>query len=78
MYYQGERHCHLFETMIDKDRDNLFLGEDYSFVKRANNIGFKSYLASKVSLGHIGSYEYSQDNEEKLKEYYITENESVI
>jgi hypothetical protein len=78
MYYQGERHCHLFETMIDKDRDNLFLGEDYSFVKRANNIGFKSYLASKVSLGHIGPYEYSQDNEEKLKEYYITENESVI
>ena len=53
MRFQGETHCHIFETMIDKNRDNMFLGEDYSFVKRANDIGFKSYLASKVSLGHI-------------------------
>tara|TARA_R100000008_G_scaffold84724_1_gene72867 strand:+ start:5643 stop:6407 length:765 start_codon:yes stop_codon:yes gene_type:complete len=78
MSYQGETHCHIFETMIDKDRDNMFLGEDYSFVKRANDIGFKSYLASKVSLGHIGTYEYSEKNEEKLKEIYKRENESVI
>ena len=78
MSYQGETHCHLFETMIDKDRNNLFLGEDYSFVKRANNIGFKSYLASKITLGHVGSYEYSEKNEEELKKHYITENESVI
>ena len=78
MSYQGDEHCHIFETMIDKDRDNLFLGEDYSFVKRANDIGFKSYLASKVSLGHVGNYEYSEENEQKLIKHYITENESVI
>jgi len=78
MYYQGEQHCHLFETMIDKKRDNLFMGEDYSFVRRANDIGFKSYLASKISLGHVGIYEYSEENEEKLKKEYIKQNETVI
>jgi hypothetical protein len=64
--------------MIDHERSNLFLGEDYSFVKRANKLGFRSFLAKKIDLGHVGPYQFSTEKEEKLIKHYITENESVI
>tara|TARA_Y100001963_G_scaffold118239_1_gene164692 strand:- start:2726 stop:3490 length:765 start_codon:yes stop_codon:yes gene_type:complete len=76
--YQGEEHCGIFNTMIDHERSNLFLGEDYSFVKRANKLGFKSFLAKKINLGHVGPYEFSQQNEENLIKHYKTENKNVI
>jgi len=76
--YQGEEHCGIFNTMIDHERSNLFLGEDYAFVKRANKLGFRSFLAKKIDLGHVGPYQFSTEKEEKLIKHYITENESVI
>ena len=76
--YHGNEHCGIFNTMIDHERSNLFLGEDYSFVKRANKLGFRSFLAKKIDLGHVGPYQFSTEKEEKLIKHYINENESVI
>lgn len=35
-----------------------YLGEDFSFCKRAASVGFKIRLDSRIKLGHVGKYKY--------------------
>ena len=35
-----------------------YLGEDFSFCKRAQQVGYKVYLDSRIKLGHVGKYKY--------------------
>lgn len=40
------------------DDETYYLGEDFSFCKRAREIGYKIMLDPAVELGHIGKYTY--------------------
>ena len=70
-YYQGtEDSVHLFEPIIDRENNNLFLTEDYAFCKRARDIGFRCYMSKRFELPHIGVMEYSAEGEtDFLQEY---------
>lgn len=61
----------LFSPIIDTDNDDLYLSEDYSFCKRAVDIGFKTFMSKRINLGHsMGSTLFSKEKEnEMLKRY---------
>jgi len=44
------------------DGVNYYLGEDFSFCKRAHICGYKVILDSSIKLGHIGRYAYEWED----------------
>ena len=38
------------------------MSEDLSFCYRARNIGTKIYCDSRIKFGHIGNYEYTEED----------------
>jgi hypothetical protein len=69
--YQGmENAVHLFHPIIDKEKDHLFLTEDYSFCHRARAIGFKCWMSKRFELPHIGVFEFSAENENNILQDY--------
>lgn len=56
--------CHaLYQTLLEvgKDGKRYFMGEDYSFCKRAQDIGIKMYADTSVQIAHIGNFAYCID-----------------
>jgi hypothetical protein len=51
----------LFGCLLDKndEGETIFLPEDFSFCKRASDIGIDIYGDTSVQLGHIGSFLYT-------------------
>jgi hypothetical protein len=48
---------------LDKDQRSQYLGEDYSFCKRAHTAGVDVVADSSLLLGHVGSFTwYAQDS----------------
>ena len=68
--YFDREFVHLFQPIIDKDNDDLFLSEDYAFRKRARDIGFKTWMHKGVKLSHTGSHTFSEENEVKMLAKY--------
>lgn len=69
--HQDRKFVDLFAPIIDHDNNDLYLSEDYAFCKRANQLGFKSYMCKQVQLGHaMGSFVFSKEKEQQiLKDY---------
>lgn len=69
--HQNRKFVDLFAPIIDKKNNDLYLSEDYAFCKRAQQLGFKSYMSKLVQLGHaMGSFVFSKEKEEQiLKDY---------
>lgn len=61
--YWDQDFVHLFEPIIDKDRDNLYLSEDYAFCKRAASAGLEAWVRNDVRLTHTGSTVYSEEEQ---------------
>ena len=64
--YWDENYVDLFQTIIDKERNNLYLTEDYAFCKRANDIGLKTWIHNEVQLSHTGMQRYSLDDQQNM------------
>ena len=70
-FYQGaEGAVHLFQPIIDKENNDLFLTEDYAFCKRARDIGFRCYMSKRFELPHTGVFEFSAEAEGHMLEEY--------
>lgn len=69
--HQDRKFVDLFAPIIDKENNDLYLSEDYAFCKRAQQLGFKSYMSKLVNLGHaMGSFVFSKEKETQiLKDY---------
>lgn len=73
--HRDRRYVDLFAPIIDKEKNDLYLTEDYAFCKRANDIGFKSWMSKRVKLGHVmGSWVFSEEAENKMLDKYETKN----
>jgi len=56
--FDGSRPIHaLFDCVIDQETKR-YLSEDYTFIKRARDIGFNCFVLPFISLSHTGSYTY--------------------
>ena len=64
-YWDG-RFVDLFQTIIDKDKDNLYLTEDYAFCKRANDMGLETWVRNDVKLSHTGIQRFSETDQQTL------------
>ena len=64
--YWDEDYVDLFQTIIDKERNNLYLTEDYAFCKRANDIGLTTWIHNDVLLSHTGMQRYSLDDQQNM------------
>lgn len=58
--YWNSTYVDLFQPIIDKDKTNLYLSEDYAFCKRANDIGIETWIRNDVKLSHTGTMRYSE------------------
>ena len=56
----------LFDTSHDKENDNNYLSEDYTFCRRWQKIGGKIWLDTTIKLNHIGRKVYRGDTSELL------------
>jgi hypothetical protein len=50
----------VFDCLIDKDT-RRYLSEDYSFVRRAQELGFEVYADVASPLVHVGNYHFNAD-----------------
>lgn len=65
------KYVDLFSPIIDKSKDDLYLSEDYSFCKRAYDIGFNCYMSKRFELGHaMGSFVFSREKERMILTRY--------
>ena len=51
----------LFDTMHEKEHDNRYLSEDYTFCRRYQKIGGKIFIDGSILLHHIGRKVYNGD-----------------
>lgn len=61
--YWDQEFVHLFEPIIDKERDDLYLSEDYAFCKRARDMGLEAWIRNDVRLTHTGTTVYSEETQ---------------
>jgi hypothetical protein len=54
----------LFDTSHDKEDNNNYLSEDYTFCRRWQKIGGKIWLDTTISLNHIGRKIYKGNSSE--------------
>lgn len=52
-----------FEANIPR-KGNVYLSEDWGFCHRARQLGFKTFIHPKITVGHLGVYAYS------INDYY--------
>lgn len=64
--YWDNEYIDLFQTIIDKDKDNLYLTEDYAFCKRANDMGLETWVRNDVKLSHTGTQRYSEKDQQDM------------
>jgi|TARA_E500000305_G_scaffold101328_1_gene94827 hypothetical protein len=64
-YWTG-RFTDLFQPIINKDQDNLYLTEDYAFCKRANDMGLETWVRNDVKLSHTGVQRFSEKDQQEL------------
>lgn len=69
--HRDKKFVDLFAPIIEQDKDDLYLTEDYAFCKRAKDLGFRIYVSKRFTLGHaMGSFVFSQSNENKMLKQY--------
>jgi len=77
--HRDRRYVDLFAPIIDKDKNDLYLTEDYAFCERAKEIGFSCWMSKRVQLGHVmGSWVFSNEAEQTMLEKYEAKNKIKI
>ena len=69
--HKDRRYVDLFAPFIDKNKNDLYLTEDYAFCERARKLGFKTWMSKRVKLGHVmGSWVFSEEAEKQMLNKY--------
>ena len=61
----------LFDCMIDKDTKR-YLSEDYSFVRRAQQLGHEIWADIASPLCHVGNYMFEGDLRQRFSMVYAS------
>jgi len=63
----------------EREKEPIFLSEDYDFCEKARRLGIKSYIDTAIQLGHIGEKVYSlSDVVAYQKEKHEKKEEEVV
>lgn len=65
-YWDDDHYVDLFQPIIDSERNNLYMTEDYAFCKRANDIGLETWIHNKINLSHTGMQRFSLDDQQAM------------
>lgn len=77
--HRDRRYVDVFAPIIDKEKQDLYLTEDYAFCERAKKIGFKCWMSKRVQLGHVmGSWVFSNEAEKTMLKKYEEKNKIKI